>query len=150
MADYLPRFAFPGQDPNVPVTDNSRNLVWDPRYGFPAGYVKTKISSDGLTVINQTTPWHLLYDGEIIRRAIRLPGGSWITMTHGVGNNVIPGMAHENLVQGPQIFDAVDKLMREYILRDHGRGKSLETDLLDRRFRTRHWVVGDSPLLGTR
>jgi len=73
-------------------------------------------------VVNRTTMLHLLYDGKITRSARRHPDGSWTVRTHGIGNNVLPGMATENQNQGPLIFDALDSQMRSYVARDRNRG----------------------------
>ena len=55
MADYLSRFAYPGQDPAYPKGSSSEyNLVEEPWDHIPGGFVKTETSKDGLTVTNTT------------------------------------------------------------------------------------------------
>ena len=125
MRDYLSRFAVPGQDPSVPVRNNTLHMVVDPRYGFIAGFVRTTISNDGLSIQNQTTWLHVLHSGVARRRAFRQSDGSWAIATHGYGNNWWDFMDWANQSQGPRIFNDVDNAMRAYILRDHGRSKSI-------------------------
>ena len=126
MADYMSRFAVPGQNPAIPTPDNSTNPVFDPRTGLFAGWVDTAVTDNGLTVVNTTRMAHVLYDGQITRRAFHNSDGSWSVVTHGIGNNWIPGMNCENQIQGPKIFDAIDAAMRAYILRDHARSKCVQ------------------------
>ena len=123
MADYMARFAVPGQDPAQPAADGSLNVVRDPWFGIPAGLVWTYISKDGLTTVNQTSFFHVLHDGTIVRTSSRQPDGSWVVSTHGYGNNWWDNMDRENQIQGPGIFQAVDESLRSYILRDHGRSR---------------------------
>jgi RHS repeat-associated protein len=119
MQDYDLRHAVPGQDPSVPVGDNSINWVYDPRTGMPAGKVYTDVSDDGLSVTNITLPSHILYDGQITRTATRYADGSWWMITRGTGNNAIPGMSYLNEWQGPAIFRYLDAQMRANIERHH-------------------------------
>jgi HK97 family phage portal protein len=121
MADQMSRFAVPGQDPSMPVEDGNTYFVTDPRTGFPAGWVDTTVSADGLTIVNTTTAAHVFYDGRIERQASRAADGSWFVSTRGIGNNVIPGMAEINQRQGPLIFNELDRLLRQNIERHHGR-----------------------------
>jgi hypothetical protein len=99
------------------------SLVYDPFEGIPAGYIQTTVSADNLT-INTTLPVHVFYDGQITRTAWRAPDGSWHVTTRGIGNNVVPGMNKINEMFGPEIFDALDRQMRENIERHH-RGERL-------------------------
>ena len=65
MANYMARFAVPGQDPSKPVRDGDKSMVYDPRNGLPAGYVETSIAPSGLVIVNRTLFPHVLYDGKI-------------------------------------------------------------------------------------
>jgi hypothetical protein len=126
FADQLARFSVPGRDASIPVEDGKTYFVVDPKTGFPAGWVTTTISEDGLRVVNRTLPFHLFYDGVVERRAIQAEDGSWHVITRGVGNNVIPGMNVVNQAVGPEVFNDLDRRLRENIERHHGRSKSLD------------------------
>jgi hypothetical protein len=102
------------------VENEQISPVYDPHTGLLAGYVRTTISPDGLTIVNKTRPLHLLYNGKIERAARREKDGSWSMTTHGIGNNLIPGMNKINEELGPGIFDALDQRLRENIERHHG------------------------------
>jgi len=117
MAEYLSRFAYPGQDPAYLTRSPSENLVEDPCDHIPGGLVKTEISKDGFTVTNTTRWLHPFYSGTVVRTA-RFVNGGWYVTTRGFGNNVLPGMAEVNEKYGPKIFDRIDDQMREYIARD--------------------------------
>ena len=118
IAEYLSRFAYPGQDPAYPVGSSSENnLVEDPWDHIPGGLVKTEISKDGLTVTNTTEWLHPFYKGQVVRTA-RLVNGGWYVTTRGFGNNRLPGMAEINQENGPKIFDEVDRQMQAYIAAD--------------------------------
>jgi len=115
MADQLPRFAFPGQDPARPAESGSLNPVVDPTTGITAGNVRTFVTDDGRTVVNITLPDHILHDGMVERRAVQQSDGSWKVQTQGIGNNETPGMNVINNLFGPEIFDALDERLRENI-----------------------------------
>ncbi|MEM7621450.1 MAG: hypothetical protein AAF228_13570 [Pseudomonadota bacterium] len=131
MKGYLLRFAVPGQDPANPVQDGGIYQVFDPRnkdFGLSifdgifrpsslAGFVRTTISDDGMSIKNVTLPLHVLYDGEITRTLSSNTNGGWSVTTRGIGNNVIPGAATINQWQGPKVFNHVDRQMRSYIRR---------------------------------
>ncbi len=120
IADQMSRFAVPGQHPDQPVQSGQTYPVYAPVTGEFVGNVKTTISEDGLTTQNVTKPGHLLYDGQITRKAEQNSDGSWSVTTTGTGNNVIPGMATANELAGPSIFDSLDQQMRQNILLHHG------------------------------
>lgn len=122
MVDQLSRFAVPGQNPAIPVLNNSINPVYDPILGEYMGRVVTTISEDGLTVTNTTLPGHIFYDGKIVRSVTWNDDGSWSVTTHGYGNNEIPGANHMNQTFGPDVFGIMDERMRENILQHHGWG----------------------------
>jgi HK97 family phage portal protein len=121
IADYASRYAYPGQDPSRPVEDRGRYVVYFPGTRIPAGLIETRVSSDGLTVTNVTRPLHVLYSGQVERTFRRTPDGTWQVVTHGNGNNIIPGMNALNRLFGPEIFDEIDQQLRSGIDRHHGR-----------------------------
>jgi hypothetical protein len=123
VADYAARYAYPGQDPSRPVEDRGVYLVFFPGTRIPAGYVKTFVSPDGLTITNVTKPLHLLYNGQIERTFRRTPEGTWQVVTHGNGNNILPGMNFFNQVFGPVIFNGIDEQLKNGVERHHGIGK---------------------------
>jgi hypothetical protein len=125
MADQLSRFAYPGQDPTKPVVDGGHYTVYDTRLGIgvPGGPIETRISPDGLTIINRTLPGHILFDGQILRRAHRAHNGAWFVTTHGIGNNENAAVAFANITQGSQIFRVLDHHLRLNIDRHHGTRK---------------------------
>lgn len=87
-------------------------MVYDEVTGLPGGIVTTRVSEDGLTIVNTTTPLHILYNGRIVRTAFETDG-SWFVTTHGVGNNVVPGMATANQYWGPVQFNRLDARLRQ-------------------------------------
>ncbi len=115
MADYMSRFGVPGHDPSIPLQNQHPYWVHDPSTGAPVGMVITRISPDGLTVINTTLKMHILYNGQIVRAATQEDDGLWTVTIHGTGNNVLPGMATLNQDAGPGIFQTMDDAMRSYI-----------------------------------
>jgi hypothetical protein len=102
------------------VENGQISPVYDPHTGLFVGYVKTKVSPDGLTIVNKTRPLHLLYSGQVERTGRREKDGSWSVTTRGIGNNLIPGMNKINEELGPGIFDALDQRLRDNIERHHG------------------------------
>ena len=123
MVDQLSRYAFPGQDPSVPVENLDINTVSDPRPGLlsrfaPGGDVRTYVSEDGLTVVNQTMPGHIFHDG-IIERELTQVNGDWFVTTRGVGNNTNEIYDDINEWQGQKLFDHVDEQMRINIEAHH-------------------------------
>jgi hypothetical protein len=115
MRDYLSRFAYPGQDPNDPVTEKEVNPVTV--FGFlPTGFIRTRVSLDGLTITNITEPVHLLYDGQVERRAVQAPDGSWYIATTGIGNNFVTILSPINQTLAPIQFNTFDADMLDYIL----------------------------------
>jgi len=126
IIDQLSRFAVPGQDPSKPVVNNNIYSASDPRSILGqqlGGSVITNISSDGLTIRNTTLPFpaHIFSDGVIVRTATQSSDGAWYITTHGYGNNVIPGAATINEIQGPKIFNFVDEQMRRNIEAHRGK-----------------------------
>jgi hypothetical protein len=118
MADVMSRFAVPGQDPSEPIQSGGKYSVSDPTLTFngvgaPGGTVISQISNNGLTVTNTTTAVHFLCCGEINRTASQ-SGGAWYVSTHGTGQNIYP-MNLLNSSHGPEVFQAVDAQMRQYI-----------------------------------
>jgi RHS repeat-associated protein len=127
QADALSRFAFPGQNPSVPVTNNGLNLVRDPTVAFgpPGGWIITTVGADGRSITNATTPIHV-FSGTIDRSIYALNGRTYVT-THGtgtssgwygpIGGTAVPGSAFDwvNQFHGQQIFNAVDAAMGEYL-----------------------------------
>jgi len=84
MQDYLYRFVYPGQDPNDPVRNDAKNWVFV--FGFlPLGQIQTQVN--GLMITNVTQRNHLMYDGQVERRAVENSDGSWSIVTTGMGNN---------------------------------------------------------------
>jgi hypothetical protein len=122
MADQLARFSVPGRDPANPVSHGDISLVYDPKTGLPGGWVRTRIDDDGLTITNRTTPAHAFYDGVVIRSARQIDGGAWYVTTHGLGNNVMPGMNILNQEQGSLIVNTLDQRLRDNIERHHAKG----------------------------
>jgi hypothetical protein len=120
IADQMSRFAVPGQNPAEPVRLRSTNPVYIPGTEIRVGHVRTIITNGGLTVTNTTLKGHIFYNGEIVRTAIQDPDGSWSVITHGIGNNVIPGAADLNQETGPDIFKELDHLRAENIKIHHG------------------------------
>lgn len=120
IADQLARFSVPGQRPEQLVKDGQRYVVYDPTTGLEVGIIRTKVSPDGLTIQNMTTPLHILYNGQVTRTATQNPDGSWSVTSIGVGNNVIPEMNKVNEDVGPGIFRSLDEQMRRNIERHHG------------------------------
>jgi RHS repeat-associated protein len=120
MMDYLLRFAYPNQDPAIPVSPGGTYPV-----GFNGvslrqlGMISVDISDDGLTSINTTLPGHIFYNGTITRTVSQGADGAWYVTTTGVGNNVVLGMNIANQVMGPDIFDTLDKQMFDYIAAQH-------------------------------
>lgn len=119
IADQLARYAVPGQNPAAPVVNGAIYSVYDPFLGLPAGDVLTRVAADKLSITNQTLPEHVFYDGKITRTAWRAADGSWHVTTRGIGNNEIPGMNKVNQWSGPDIFNELDRRMRENIERHH-------------------------------
>ncbi|HJS17964.1 MAG TPA: RHS repeat-associated core domain-containing protein, partial [Anaerolineales bacterium] len=130
LQDYLYRFAYPGQDPNNPVRNDAKNWVF---VGIlPLGQIQTQVN--GLMITNVTQPLHLMYDGQIERRAIQASDGSWSIVTTGMGNNVqIPfvpegpsGLEYSQMTNvdfaplnqdlGPGAFHDLDGAMLNYIV----------------------------------
>jgi len=95
---------------NGPVKNNSTNLATDPRNGFPGGFVRTNVSSDGLTGTNVTTRIHFLYNGDVTRTAF-IRSGALVIRTVGTGTNRSGVLARLNDWQGPQIMNAEDAQM---------------------------------------
>jgi len=122
MADQLARFSVPGRDPANPVQHLDTSLVREPRTGIPGGWVRTRIEDDGLTIISQTTPAHVLYDGVVIRSARQADDRSWYVTTRGIENNILPGMNLLNQEQGPLIFNILDQRLRDNIERHRAKG----------------------------
>jgi len=89
-------------------------------YNMRAGRVISYVSKDGLTVKNVTLPDHVLYDGQITRRAFQVENGAWFVETRGIGNNVRPGMDYANQWHGPEVFNELDRRMKENIGLHHG------------------------------
>ena len=118
MKFYMSRFAVSGQDPNISVNNGSSNTVYNP-LGENVGQVKTKISRDGLTIINQTIEGHIFHNGVIQRTAIKNSDGSWSVVTRGVGNNVEQGMNYVNELFGPSVFNNLDSSIRMFIRAFH-------------------------------
>ena len=116
----MSRFGVPGRDPSKPIEDGQMYAVFDPRTGLFAGWIRTYISDDGLTIRNETNPLHILYNGQIVRQATLAEDGSWYVTTRGTGNNFIPGMNAMNEWQGPKIFSFMDQQLRNYVERRHG------------------------------
>ena len=119
MADQLSRFAVPGQDPRKPLENNNDYNVLDPVFGMRVGTVNTRVSSDGLVVINRTNSDHIFFNGIITRTATQDEDGSWYVTTQGVGNNVYLGMNLINQDAGPSIFSTLDQQMRDNIRAHH-------------------------------
>ena len=130
MIDQLCRFAYPGQNPAVPVNDQDVNAVSDVRPGIlsrvaPGGDVLTHVSPDGLTIVNRTLPGHVFHDGTITRTLSQVDGNWYITTT-GVGNNGsywgIPAdvMASINSSEGTDLFNYVNQQMVRNIEAHHG------------------------------
>ncbi len=126
MADYLSRFAVPGQDPARRVRDKDVSTVYDPYVGVPVGKVDTRISADGLTITNVTRDGHIFYYGQVARSVIENPDGSMSVMTRGTGNNTSFALSILNQRTGPAIFDQLDARMRQYIGERHGSRKTME------------------------
>lgn len=124
MADQLARYSVPGLDPSRPAINDGLYLVEDPRSGFPGGYVRTRMSADGLRVVNRTLPFHVFYDGQIERVATQAPNGAWNVTTRGVGNNVLSDAAIIGEEQGPSRFGRLDRMLKANIERHHGVGGS--------------------------
>jgi hypothetical protein len=124
MADQLARFSVPGRDPSDPVRDRDSSVVYGPNSGVPAGWVRTTVSEDGLTVVNRTSPAHIFYDGVVVRTAEQRDDGVWYVTTHGFGNNVVPIADFINQVEGPRVFQILDQRLRENIERHHAKGIS--------------------------
>ncbi|MEI9900802.1 MAG: phage portal protein [Hyphomicrobium sp.] len=120
IADQLARYSVPGIDAAQPATNGSVYLVEDPRNGLRGGYVRTLVTVDGLRIVNRTLPVHVFYDGQIERVATQSPDGSWHVTTRGTGNNILPGAAAINEQHGPEIFDRLDRTLKENIERHHG------------------------------
>ena len=140
MMDYLYRFAFPGQNPNDPVSNGDVNLVW---LGIlPLGHIETGVN--GLMITNVTQGDHLMYDGQVVREAIKNSDGSWSIVTTGTGNNVqIPISTYDsnlspfepqfpsssetaqftfaslNQLLGLGAFNDLDRAMLNYIVENH-------------------------------
>ena len=120
MADLMSRFGVPGRDPSKPIEDGQMYAVFDPRTGLFAGWIRTTVTDDGLTITNTTNALHILYDGKIVRQAVQAEDGSWYVTTRGTGNNWIPGMNLMNAWQGRKIFDYMDQKLRDYVQGRHG------------------------------
>jgi hypothetical protein len=135
MMDYLLRFAYPGQNPAYPVTDDGAYMVGYPFTNLPMqfgwGSIVVDVSQNGLTSTNTTKPSHILYDGKATRHAYQAENGAWYVTTYGYGNNVVHttygahgqniqwSMAWANDTLGEDIFNDVDKNMLAYILENH-------------------------------
>ena len=122
MKNYLSRFSFPGQDETRPIRNNDVSVITDPVLGVPVGHIRTEVDPDGLSIRNITMPDHFLYDGQVLRRAIQAPDGSWYMESIGTGNDVGIGRNKLNEWIGPSVFNGLDSKMRSYIERDR-RGK---------------------------
>ncbi len=147
MIYYLSLFAYPGQDPSDgPFVPGSKHSVSWPGTNIsmgPLGAIQVDIINGGWTIVNQTLPTHILYDGKVERTMSQLPDGSWIVTTHGYGNNVtrnvvfdaqrpdldpiiipvnlssVNGWGGPILPGGVDIFDQVDTQMLNYIQANH-------------------------------
>jgi RHS repeat-associated protein len=132
MQNYLYRFVYPSQDSNNPVSNGDINSVW---IGiFPLGQIRTRVA--GLTITNITEPNHLMYNGQVERRAVQNSDGSWSIVTTGMGNNrqipiaqrpspsgpvLGPPAAYVdyssiNTYLGPGAFNDLDQAMLNYIV----------------------------------
>lgn len=111
-------FTVPSGDPR-PITNLSINSVYDPRvslfgHNLWGGFVTTEFSNNGLTGTNETTIIHPLHDGSITR-TLSESNGSLIVTTIGTGMNFNQYLAAFNQTQGPEIFNAFDSIMRNYV-----------------------------------
>ena len=130
MMAYLYKFAFPGQGPDYSVQNSDVNWVY---IGIiRLGQIQTR--ADGLTITNITRPNHLMYDGQVERKAIQNRDGSWSIVTTGTGNNKSfplgqagpSGSAYTEMVYinfsfineslGPGAFNELDAAMLNYII----------------------------------
>ena len=129
MIEYLHRYAWPGQNPVIPVNDGDINTVSDPRPSIfsavkPGGDVITHVSPDGLTIVNRTLEGHVFHDGMITRQLSQVDG-NWYVTTTGVGNNerylVLSAdrMASINSSEGTDMFTYIDGLMADNIEAHH-------------------------------
>jgi hypothetical protein len=124
IADQLSRYAVPGQAPTKPVENGKIYSVYDPFTNqVPGGKIRTKIERQGLRITNTTRPGHVFHDGMISRTAWQAADGSWHVTTRGIGNNEELGMDKLNQWSGPDIFDQVDRQMRENMERHHGKSR---------------------------
>jgi hypothetical protein len=146
IAYYLSRASVPGQDPSLPVENGERYFVFDPRNGLPAGYVRSRVSPDGLTIVNRTLPGHIFHDGKIIRHATHNRDGSWSVITFGAGTNTSPILNLLNQFQGPKIFDYLDQQLSQRILRYRGSTKTAGLDTDAREFGQSGCGRSSSPL----
>ena len=106
----------------MPVRDEGTYPVHIPGTDIYVGDVRTRITEDGLTIENRTREGHIFFDGVIVRRLTQSDDGAWYVTTHGLGNNVEPGMNVINQFAGPEIFNELDRQMRANIERHHGKG----------------------------
>ena len=119
VIDAFLRFAVPGQELEAPVQNRDVNTVYDPRFqnwfglNVSAGEVTSFVLYGGRTVVNVTSPGHLLHDGKIVRNLVPAPRGGYIVFTTGTGNNIYPLFDQINEWQGPLIFEEVDHDLKE-------------------------------------
>ena len=120
MGDYGSKHSLPGRDPSQPIENNKDYVVRIPGTDILVGHVHTTISQDGLTIQNVTQIDHIFHDGQITRTLTQAPDGAWYVTTLGTGNNIWPFMATMNQIFGGDIFDAMDRQMRDNIRQHHG------------------------------
>ncbi|KAB0264979.1 RHS repeat-associated core domain-containing protein, partial [Microvirga brassicacearum] len=115
IRDKATRYAFPGQDPSKPVSHLGIYEVRDPYMGFFGGSIQVQISENGLTIVNQTQIGHTFHDGRVTRSFSQSEDGSWSVSTRGRGNNPEAFNAAANNFFGPEVFNQLDRQMRETI-----------------------------------
>jgi RHS repeat-associated protein len=120
--DAASRFAYPGQNPNNPVTAAARRASAAPGYLYPSGPISTQaISSNCFR--NVTQIGHLLHNGSVTRCILVGAGGEVGIGTVGRGHNYGAAIAESNEFFGPRIFESVDDKLAIYLSQQCGLGK---------------------------
>ncbi len=127
MADYMSRFAFPGQPWWQPVHNDDYDSVAPFRYmpkcgdkpdciGYEKGAIQVFVRDEGLTTENDTRPTHIFHPGNVIRKGSQGWFGEWRVDTDGKGTNSSAQIALTNQFAGRDIFVGVDQLLKDYII----------------------------------
>ena len=83
---------------DLPMTD------LEPNYAWPVGWVTTRVQPDSWSIVNQTTPDHMLDPGSVTRQIVQ-EGHDFYIETTGYGAGVAANM---NSFLAPAVWQGVD------------------------------------------